>query len=115
MTCENIEKNPYQIQDSALLFDIRNFSESKHVIFTHYYEKNFHLLQYEKDADKYWLLSDIILFIKINRPEIYKNINKKFIRNLQISKCDINIFWSILTPLERNTFVEIRTRNKDIK
>ena len=110
--CEIIRKNPYQIQDSALLFDIRNFSESKHVISTHYYHTNCHLLLNEKDADKYWLLNDIILFIKRNKPEKYISVNKKYIRYLQISKCDINIFWSILTPLERDDFVEMRTRNR---
>jgi hypothetical protein len=106
----NIIPYTYRIQDSALLFDIRNFSESKHVISVFYYNKYRDLLHHEKNADKYWLLSDILLFIKRNKPEIFKVVNKKYIRFLRISKCDFDHFWSILTPSERNDFIKIRTR-----
>ena len=94
----------YNLQSSVLLADIRNFTETKKTISNIYYKSNEHLLPYEKDADKYWLVSDIDLFIK---PKIYKKPPKQKSIHTQF-----NMYWAFLSEKERNHFIKIRSKNK---
>lgn len=109
----NIIPLTYNIQSSDLLLDIQNFNKTKIIISNIYYIKNEHLLKYEKDADKYWLVSDILLFIKRHKSAIYKDLSKKYNKYMSSNKCIhymFNLFWSILNPFERDYFITIRNK-----
>jgi hypothetical protein len=92
----------YNLQSSLLLSDIRNFTETKQKISDIYYKSNEHLIPYEKDADKYWLVSDICLFI---RPNKYKKPTKQKSIHTQF-----NMYWAFLSEKERNHFIQIRSK-----
>ena len=100
----------YLIQSEQLLLDIKNFSNTKKIVFNLYYSLYYHLLKYEKNADKYWLVSDLILFIKKNNFLTYRKINKLYHNLISLNKCinyQFNIFWSRITPNERDLFIKI--------
>jgi len=96
---------------TPVLQDIEDFVESKKIIRSIYYDRNYELLQYEENADIYWLVSDLLLFIKRNRPEKYKEKSKKY--NFFLSKKDsifllFHSFWGFLSFEERNRFISLR-------
>jgi hypothetical protein len=110
----NIIPYTYSIQSSFLLLDIKNFNETKKIIFELYYLEYSYLLKYEKNADKNWLVSDIVLFTKKNKISLYKKINRLYNEfmclNKYLNKCInylFNIFWSYLIPNERDSFIKI--------
>ena len=99
----------------SLLIDITNFSETKEIISSLYYNKFSDLLEYEKYADKYWLVSDIILFTKKNKLSSYDKINKIYNKYISYTNTIYNqlpLFWGFLTPYERNYFIQLRTNKK---
>ena len=109
----NIIPLTYNIQSSDILLDIQNFNKTKIIISNIYYIKNEHLLKYEKDADKYWLVSDILLFIKRHKSIIYINLSKKYNKYMSSNKCIhymFNFFWGLLNPFERDYFITIRNK-----
>jgi hypothetical protein len=63
----------YMPQPVTLLLDIKNFVETRETISEIYYNRNKDLLQYEKNADKNWLVNDILLFVKLNKNERYRS------------------------------------------
>ena len=99
----------YNVQPSFLLIDIKSFFETKQIISNIYYIKNSHLLEFEENADKYWLISDILLFIKRHKQSSFPKINKsynKFICSNKSVHNQFNIYWSILTSFERDNFIK---------
>jgi hypothetical protein len=102
----------YKPQSDILLKDIRTYVEYK-IIISCVYEKRYHdLIEYEKDADKNWLVSDILLYIKKNKFDYYKRcvyIYNDFIFCKKDICCQFNIFWGLLTSEERKHFVQIRS------
>jgi hypothetical protein len=107
----------YSTQCPLLLQDIQNFTETKNIIFEIYYKRNYDLLLFEKDADKYWLVSDILLFIKMKKSAasyytlLYRKYNKWMSEQKSIYTL-FNIFWRLLSPNERNLFIQIRSKKK---
>jgi hypothetical protein len=100
-------------QCATLLSDIQNFVETREIISTIYYNKYQDLLQYEENADKNWLVSDIVLFIKLNKNKnTYRSINniyEKYIFTKKDINSQFNIFWKSLSINHRNLFIQIRT------
>jgi hypothetical protein len=116
-----------------LLEDIKSYKISKNIISEIYYDKNKDLLQFEKNADKYWLYSDLNLFAKLNinsnfdlnfnvgfyklaiRYYMLNSGNTKKIKNyknildnkININS-SINLLLGLLTSNERNYFIKIR-------
>jgi len=100
----------YSTQSSKLLGDITNFIETREKISYIYYYRN-RVLLYERDADKEWLVSDILLFTKRNNIDLYRlftRIYNKFIVTKKNICSQFNIFWSFLSSKERNHFIQIR-------
>jgi hypothetical protein len=79
----NIIPYTYSPQSTELLSDIRNYVETRDFISTIYFEKYYELLPYEKDADKNWLLSDIVLFTKKNNIALYPLFNSMYLTQTQ--------------------------------
>jgi hypothetical protein len=101
----------YSPQSSTLLSDIRNFIETREKISDIYHYRNRELLLYERNADKEWLVSDILLFTKRNNNDLYrllKYMHNDFIFTKKNIYSQFNIFWSFLSPTERNYFIQIR-------
>jgi hypothetical protein len=70
------------------------------------------LIEYEKNADKNWLVSDILLYIKKNKFDYYKHcvyVYKDFIFCKKDTCSQFNIFWGLLSSEERRHFVQIRS------
>ena len=105
----------YKPQLDILLQDITTFVEYKIMIYC-LYEKRYHdLLEFEKNADKNWLVSDILHYIKNNKWVYYKRcvyMYGEFMYNKKNSCSQFNIFWALLNPNERSIFVQIRTPKK---
>jgi len=98
-----------------LLEDISNFNNTKKIIISFYFNKYKNLLQYENYADKYWLISDIILYSKNQNLAAYCKMVKLY--NKYISKKNtiynqISLFWGKLSIEERNQFINIIYKNK---
>ena len=94
-----------------LMLDIINFYQTKEVISIIYYNKYYNLLEYEHFADKYWLVSDILLYIKNNKYEKFGKVNKFYNKHIKSKNCKHNqliYFWSKLTPEERGHFIDKR-------
>jgi hypothetical protein len=101
----------YKPQSDILLKDIRTFVEYKIIIFC-LYEKEYHdLFEHEKNADKNWLVSDILLYIKKNKYSFYRRCINIYINiNRKKDICSqFNIFWGKLSSEERRHFVQIRS------
>jgi hypothetical protein len=101
----------YNIQNSYLLQDIQSYCQTKEIISTIYYDRNKDLLDYEFKADKYWLFSDILLYIKTFYLTNYKKyllIERKFLLSKISIENKLNKLWSILTPNQRDIFIQIR-------
>ena len=103
----------YTPQCTNLLSDIENFVETREIISTIYYNKYQDLLQYEENADKNWLVNDILLFIKQNKNrDIYRSIHyiyENYIFTKKNIHSQFNIFWKSLSINHRNLFIQIRT------
>lgn len=105
-----IQNNNHNI---SLLLDIQSYYQTKEIISNIYYIRNKHLLEYEENADLYWLVSDLILFMKKRKLPIYtfcnKIYNKSFVHDKIIPiHFHFNKFWSILTPEQRDSFIQVR-------
>ena len=112
ITRENILPLSYHTQHPNLLEDIRNFTETKKVISDIYLEVNAHLLPWEVDADKNWLVSDVLYYIQRHKYKHYNKQARKYNRFMSSNKSihsQFNIFWGFLYPEDRNHFVRIRT------
>jgi|LauGreSBDMM110SN_4_FD.fasta_scaffold397228_1 hypothetical protein len=102
-------------QPETFLDDIRNFTESREIICKIYYDLHGYLLPNEAYADIYWLVSDILLYMKKNKHSSYSKMIKSY--NKKMSKTDtiyneLGFFWGHLTPIERDNFIKIRTPKK---
>jgi len=107
----------YKPQPSIMLTDLVSFVSTKSEISLIYEIKYRELLEFEHNADKNWLVSDILLFmkLKINKQNHYKKclyLYNEFMSNRKDSCSQFNIFWALLEPKERNMFVQIRTPKK---
>ena len=95
----------YMPQPVTLLSDIKNFVETREIISEIYYNKYKDLLQYEKNAHKNWLVSDLLIFVKLNK-------NKNIYRSFKFTQKDIhtqfNLFWRVLSIEHRQLFIQIR-------
>lgn len=98
-----------------ILLDLINLYQIKELISIIYYNKYSNLLEYEHFADKYWLVSDIVLYIKHYKYNTYKKVNnfyKKNIRYINYIHNQITYFLGILSPEERSHFIDQRlTKN----
>jgi hypothetical protein len=106
MNISNIEMNK-----DSLLLDIINFYKTKELVSSNYYNKYKNLLEYENYADKYWLISDILLYIKKFKSGSYKKINAFYNKNIASNNHIHNqliVFWGFLTPEERLHFINLR-------
>lgn len=102
----------YHYQCGKLLKDIRSVIETKKTISLIYLKRYNDLLEYEKNADKNWLVSDIILYVKKNKHNSYNHISylySEFIFTKTNIYTQFNVFWSSLSPEERSHFIKIRT------
>jgi hypothetical protein len=122
----------YTPQPVEITSDIHSYFESKKKIKKMFYDRYQHLFQYEKDADIDWLVNDIICFMNQNRASYYmyvdqlysifrrvymlkdmedsvlkKIINKSRKKNVYYQ---FHIYWGLLTPNERNRFIEIQKK-----
>ena len=107
----------YKPQPSIMLTDLVSFVETKSKISLIYKKKYNELLEFEQNADKNWLVSDILVFmkLKINNHNYYKKclyMYNDFMCNKKDSCSQFNIFWVLLNPNERSIFVQIRTPKK---
>jgi len=110
----SLKENGFIVKEKVLE-DIKNFVETKGKISNFYYNKYKNLLTYENNADKYWLVSDIILFTKRNNFSSYIIISKiynKYIICKNSIYNQLSLFWGKLTTLERNHFIQIRSNNQ---
>jgi len=93
---------------SLILLDIINFKNTKDVILDFYYNNYKYLLEYEHNIDKYWLINDILLYIKKIRIDLYIKMNKLYNIN-SIHKNKIHnqfiLFWGKLKPEDRIGFL----------
>lgn len=107
----------YNPQPSIMLADLVSFVETKSKISLIYERKYNSLLEFEENADKNWLVSDILLFmkLKINNHNCYNKflyLYNDFMCIKKDSCSQFNIFWALLNPNERSIFVQIRTPKK---
>jgi len=115
----------YRLQNKPLLEDIKNYNESKELILDLYYK--YYIVNFEEaePEDKYWIVNDLIGFINNYQATMYgytDNFYNTFRRNQYLQTCEsinsyvsnletkpvdsqINIFWALLTPKERNEFI----------
>ena len=116
----------YSIQSKEIIEDIKSYFYGKKMVTSIYYEMWYD--SYEENADKNWLINDLFSFANDYNPTMFgfkesfynifsrnimlkKDENKviSYIVNLENEKVDnqINIFWGIFTPEEREDFIEI--------
>jgi hypothetical protein len=115
----------YQLQNKPLLEDIKNYNETKELILDLYYNYWIVNLEETDPEDKYWFVNDLIGFINNYQATMYgytDNFYNTFRRNQYLQTCEsinsyvsnletkpvdsqINIFWALLTPKERNEFI----------
>ena len=122
----------YTVQSIEITKDIHSYYESKKIIKKIFYDRFQHLFQYEKDADINWLVSDIICFMNQNRASYYMYVDQLYnifrrVYRLKymddstlkkiVNKCQkknvhyqFHIYWGLLTPNERNRFIEIQKK-----
>lgn len=105
----------YSPQSSNLLGDIRNYVDTREKISDIYHYRNRELLLYERNADKEWLVSDLLLFTKRNNTDLHRKfryMHNDFIFTKKNIYSQFNIFWSFLSSNERNYFIQIRKIKK---
>lgn len=122
----NIISYTYSPQSKELMNDIKSYFKTKRKVFADYHDMWFDDI-YE-DSDKSWLINDLYSFANDYNPTIFiyvhsfyaifarlfmLNANRHkintYISKLENEKIDkqINIFWGIFTPEERNDFIDI--------
>jgi hypothetical protein len=114
-----------QPQSKELTEDIKNFYESKQIIFNLYYKIWIINYKHLEPSDKEWIINDLYRYANCDIPtmngytdkfynlffRIFNIITKEQI-NKYITLVDnklldsqINIFWGLLNPKERNEFI----------
>lgn len=126
----------YSFQNKNLLNDIINFKNSKTYLFESYYNTWIINMGYPTESleDKNWLINDLFLYANDEKASMYGYVDKFyniFKRNLHLQTNEdvtryinalgkkhvttqINIVLSLLTPEERNNFIDIIFRPFDI-
>ena len=122
----------YSPQPIEITKDILSYFESKAIIQGLFYMRYKDLMPYERNADMNWLVSDILCYMNRHRSTFYKyhdqfyeickrNYMLKKVENESIRKLinnsrhkniffQFNIYWGLLTPNERNHFIEIQKK-----
>jgi hypothetical protein len=116
----------YQLQSKELTEDIKNYHESKQLLFNKYYK--IWLIYYDEEyqlSDKEWIINDLYRYINKNKPTMYgyvDNFYNLFFRKFniktkkQVIECikkffnkplntQINFYWGLLNSKERNEFI----------
>jgi hypothetical protein len=117
----------YQSQSKELTEDIKNFYESKQILLQKYHNYWIFIWQENEPVDKEWVINDLYrysnrniltmngyvddfyeLFFRIFNIRTKEQVNK-YITILDNKSLDtqINIFWGLLNPKERNQFVKV--------
>ena len=122
----------YSPQPIEIRNDILSYFESKAIIRNLFYQRYMYIASYEKDADMNWLVSDILCFMNCNRATYYKYQDQFYAickRNYMLRDADhprikrianrahykniffqFHVYWGLLTPTERNHFIEIQKK-----
>tara|TARA_B100000809_G_C14762740_1_gene396436 strand:+ start:175 stop:612 length:438 start_codon:yes stop_codon:yes gene_type:complete len=128
---EMIRRMTYQLQPKILLNDIKNYHETKKIIDNYYYNKFEYQLEGYPKADRNWLANDICCYLNNNVAMMlsiedkYINTLRRFIGNNSKSNQDlsnmikwysnldsnseINMYWGLMTPEERDEMVSYYT------
>ena len=122
----------YELQSKELTEDIKNYHESKQILFNKY--RKTWIINYAEcePSDKEWIINDLYRYINKNKPtidgyvdnlyDIYcRKINKKkeesvyeymkriceYIKKLDNKQLNtqINFYWGLLNSKERNEFI----------
>ena len=116
-----------QPQSKELTEDIKNYYESKKILLQSYHNYWIFKWQENEPADKEWVLNDLFRYSNKIIPsmngyvdEFYELFFRKFnmITKEQVNKytiimynksldSQINIFWGLLNPKERNEFIKV--------
>jgi hypothetical protein len=116
-----------QPQSKELTEDIKNFHESKQILLQTYHNYWIFICQENEPSDKEWITNDLYRYSNKNTATMNGHVDdfyKLFFRlfnfktkeqvNQYIIKLDnksldsqINIFWGLLNPKERNEFISI--------
>lgn len=116
----------YSLQSKELTEDIISYFNGKKIVNSIYY--GFWINDSDKHADKCWLINDLFAFANDYNPTMFgykesfykifsrnimlkndkNNVNNYIIR-LESEEIDnqINIFWGLFTPEEREDFIDI--------
>jgi hypothetical protein len=120
----------FTFQSPQLLEDIRDFHESKTSICAMYYDLIVVQLNEMPSEDKLWLINDLISHMNYHQPTINgyifsfyyiffrrygMNTPEKVDRFMEIMEnktpdSQINILWSLMSPLERKNYIEKYSR-----
>jgi len=122
----------YQLQSKELTEDIKNYHESKQILFNKYHKT--WIINYTecKPSDKEWIINDLYRYINKNKPtidgyvdDLYDIFCRKFNRKTEEHICEyikrireyihkldnkqlntqINFYWGLLNSKERNEFI----------
>ena len=116
-----------QPQNKELTEDIKNFHESKKILLQIYHNYWIFICQENEPSHKEWITNDLYRYSNKNSPTINGYINNfflffyrkfnirtkeqvyKYITKLVNKSLDsqINIFWGLFNPKERNEFISI--------
>ena len=119
----------YQIQNKQLLHDIKDYNKSKLVILDLYYE--YWIVFLESIEHKEWFINDLFAYANNDQAtmlgytdDFYKLFSRntrlttkkkvdKYIEQLSTKEINtqINLFWGLLLPEERNNIIEHFKRN----
>ena len=122
----------YSPQPIEIRNDLISYFESKATIRNLFYLRYEDLMPYERDADMNWLVSDILCFMNHNRATYYKYQDQFYeickrnymLRNAEHPRIkrianrahyksvffQFHVYWGLLTPDERNRFIEIQKK-----
>jgi len=122
----------YSLQPIEIRKDILSYFESRKIIRSMFYTRYHYIASYEKDADMYWLVSDVLCYMNNHRATFYKyqdqfyaickrNYMLQDAENIRIQKLvngafnkniffQFHVYWGLLTPEERNHFIEIQKK-----
>ena len=121
----------YSPKSQTLLHDIRNYHNTMQLVKTIYF-KHWVIMKYYSEIESKWeLINDIERYANLNTPTIISftdnfrhiwfrnfilNNNNEFFNfildfELKPVQTQINMFWGILTPNERNDFIVTTLHN----